>query len=71
MPAGVPVATVGIGNSKNAGILAARIISSGADEIAKSVQEKLAAYQSSLTELAIQKGDALTQRIKNLISPNS
>ena len=26
MPAGVPVATVGIGNSKNAGILAARIL---------------------------------------------
>ena len=68
MPAGVPVATVGIGNSKNAGILAARIISSGTDEVAKSVQEKLAAYQSSLTDLAIQKGDALTQRIKNLVS---
>jgi 5-(carboxyamino)imidazole ribonucleotide mutase len=26
MPAGVPVATVGIGNAKNAGILAARIL---------------------------------------------
>jgi 5-(carboxyamino)imidazole ribonucleotide mutase len=28
MPAGVPVATVGIGNAKNAGLLAARIIAS-------------------------------------------
>ena len=28
MPAGVPVATVGIGNARNAGLLAARIIGS-------------------------------------------
>jgi len=26
MPAGIPVATVGIGNAKNAGLLAARIL---------------------------------------------
>jgi 5-(carboxyamino)imidazole ribonucleotide mutase len=26
MPAGVPVATVGIGNARNAGLLAARIV---------------------------------------------
>ena len=29
MPAGIPVATVGIGNAKNAGILAARILAIG------------------------------------------
>ena len=29
MPAGVPVATVGVGNARNAGLLAARIIASG------------------------------------------
>ncbi len=37
MPAGVPVATVGINNAKNAGLLAARIIASHDD----AVREKL------------------------------
>ncbi len=34
MPAGIPVATVGIGNSKNAGLLAARIIGSSDTKVA-------------------------------------
>lgn len=34
MPAGVPVATVGIGNGRNAGLLAARILGVRDDEIA-------------------------------------
>lgn len=71
MPAGVPVATVGIGNAKNAGLLAARIIGSGTDEIAKNVQAKLDDYQESLRDVAIEKGDALTARIKNLVSPDN
>jgi 5-(carboxyamino)imidazole ribonucleotide mutase len=70
MPAGVPVATVGIGNSRNAGLLAARIIASGTDEIAISVREKLAAFQVDLRQVAIDKGDALTERLKNLASPS-
>lgn len=68
MPAGVPVATVGIGNAKNAGLLAARIIGSGTDEIAKSVQAKLDEYQKSLRDVAIEKGDELTKRIKSQFS---
>ena len=68
MPAGVPVATVGIGNAKNAGLLAARIIGSGTDDIAKSVKAKLDEYQKSLRDVAIEKGDELTKRIKNLVS---
>jgi 5-(carboxyamino)imidazole ribonucleotide mutase len=68
MPAGVPVATVGIGNAKNAGILAARIISSGTDEISKSVQKKLEDYQKSLKGIAIDKGNALFKQIKNLLN---
>ena len=71
MPAGVPVATVGIGNAKNAGLLAARIISSGTDDIANQVQEKLVEYQKTLHDFAIEKGDALTSRIKNLVSPDN
>jgi 5-(carboxyamino)imidazole ribonucleotide mutase len=70
MPAGVPVATVGIGNARNAGLLAARIIASGTDEIAVAVREKLAAFQVDLRQVAIDKGDALTERIKNLASPS-
>ena len=39
MPAGIPVATVGIGNSKNAGLLAARIIGTYREDVAKKVAE--------------------------------
>lgn len=39
MPAGIPVATVGIGNAKNAGLLAARIIGSSDSAVAAKVAE--------------------------------
>jgi 5-(carboxyamino)imidazole ribonucleotide mutase len=39
MPAGIPVATVGIGNAKNAGLLAARIIGSSDESVASKVSE--------------------------------
>ena len=52
MPGGIPVATVAIGNAKNAGILAARIIATSDDEL----QRKLVDYQSSLAETAHEKG---------------
>ena len=42
MPAGIPVATVGIDNAKNAGILAARIIGSSDASVAKKVEAQLA-----------------------------
>lgn len=38
MPGGVPVATVGIDNAKNAGLLAARILSTEDEEIGKKMQ---------------------------------
>lgn len=37
MPAGIPVATVGIGNAKNAGLLAARIIGTAKNEVLNKV----------------------------------
>jgi len=52
MPAGIPVATVAIGNAKNAGILAARIIATADAEL----QRKLIAYQESLSAMAREKG---------------
>jgi len=66
MPAGVPVATVGIGNAKNAGILAARIIASANDDFGKSVTAKLEKFQVDMRQSAVDKGDALKAQLKNL-----
>jgi len=43
MPAGIPVATVGIDNAKNAGILAARIIGLTDSAASQKVEDQLAA----------------------------
>lgn len=42
MPAGIPVATVGVGNAKNAGLLAARILGVSDEGVSKKVSEELA-----------------------------
>lgn len=41
MPAGIPVATVGVDNAKNAGLLAARILGLGDQEISTKVAKAL------------------------------
>ena len=46
MPPGVPVATVAIGGSKNAAVLAAQIIATGDEEVA----QKLRDYKKELAE---------------------
>src|ERR671915_1802785 len=46
MPSGVPVATVAVGNARNAGLLAVRILAAGDDDLRKKMvdfQEGLAA----------------------------
>lgn len=58
MPGGIPVATVGIDNAKNAGILAARIIGSSDASVAKKIDAQLA----TLSEEAKAKGANLTAR---------
>lgn len=58
MPGGIPVATVGIDNAKNAGILAARIIGSADASVAKKVEDQLA----TLSEEAKAKGANLNAR---------
>ena len=58
MPGGIPVATVGIDNAKNAGILAARIIGSSDAVVAKKIEAQLAA----LSEEAKAKGAQLSAR---------
>ena len=58
MPAGIPVATVGIDNAKNAGLLAARIIGSSDAKVAKKVEAQLA----DIREEAKAKGANLNAR---------
>jgi 5-(carboxyamino)imidazole ribonucleotide mutase len=58
MPGGIPVATVGIDNAKNAGILAARIIGSADASVAQKIEAQLA----SLSEEAKAKGAQLSAR---------
>jgi 5-(carboxyamino)imidazole ribonucleotide mutase len=55
MPAGVPVATVSIGGARNAGILAARILSVSDDALA----DALAEYAATLQALVAEKNAAL------------
>ncbi|AEB42996.1 5-(carboxyamino)imidazole ribonucleotide mutase [Micromonospora maris] len=55
MPAGVPVATVSIGNARNAGLLAVRIL--GASDPA--LLDRMSAYQADLEQLVAEKDAAL------------
>jgi 5-(carboxyamino)imidazole ribonucleotide mutase len=60
MPAGVPVATVGVGAARNAGLLAVRILGALDDAL----RERYAAFQASLVGLVREKDDALQQRLR-------
>ena len=64
MPGGVPVATVGVGNSKNAGLLAVRILSAGDSDTAVGLREGMTKYQALLRQVAIDKGEALNKVIE-------
>lgn len=55
MPAGVPVATVAIGNARNAGLLAARIL--GVSDPA--LQQRMVDFQAELKTQAKSKGEAV------------
>ena len=55
MPAGVPVATVAIGNARNAGLLAVRILGV-ADE---GLRDRMVTFQAELAASAREKGSAL------------
>lgn len=59
MPAGVPVATVSIGGARNAGLLAARILSAGQGDQAARLRERMAKFQEELRDAAYAKGEAL------------
>ncbi|RYV51352.1 5-(carboxyamino)imidazole ribonucleotide mutase [Pengzhenrongella frigida] len=59
MPAGVPVATVSVGGARNAGLLAVRILASGADDDAARLRTAMAAFQVDLRDQATAKGERL------------
>lgn len=65
MPAGVPVATVSIGGARNAGLLAVRMLASGTDELAESLQVKLLQFAESLRDSAHAKGASLREEVAN------
>lgn len=60
MPRGVPVATVGVGNATNAGLLAARILGIADPRL----QSRLDAYREGLAQMAKAKGAALRTSIE-------
>jgi 5-(carboxyamino)imidazole ribonucleotide mutase len=55
MPGGVPVATVAIGNARNAGLLAVRILATGDPQL----RERMQAFQSVLRDTAAAKGEVV------------
>jgi 5-(carboxyamino)imidazole ribonucleotide mutase len=69
MPAGIPVATVAIGNARNAGLLAVRILGATRQD----VREAMAAFQARLHDAVVQKDRDLVARLadRTLESPES
>ncbi len=59
MPAGVPVATVGIGNGTNAGLLAVRLLSIKYPELEKRLRD----YAKRLEEIV----DEMNENLKNML----
>jgi 5-(carboxyamino)imidazole ribonucleotide mutase len=55
MPAGVPVATVAIGNARNAGLLAARILGVADEDL----RDDMVTFQADLNAAAKAKGQNL------------
>lgn len=58
MPAGIPVATVAIGNARNAGLLAVRILASG-DPV---LTERMEAFQAALHDKVVAKDAEVSAR---------
>lgn len=62
MPAGIPVATVAIGGSRNAGLLAGRILATGTDQRATDIKVKMAALQEQMKQQVQAKDQRLQQQ---------
>ena len=57
MPKGVPVATVAIGNSANAGLIAARIVAAFEPDVCS----KMLAYQDDMENVVLNKASKLEE----------
>jgi 5-(carboxyamino)imidazole ribonucleotide mutase len=57
MPAGVPVATVAIGNARNAGLLAVRILAAGDPAL----QARIRDFQATMRDTAAAKGQVVRE----------
>ena len=60
MPPGIPVATVGIGEARNAGLLAVRILAATNPELSRRVQT----FQSELAEAVREKDDDVRKQFE-------
>lgn len=58
MPAGVPVATVAIGNARNAGLLAVRILATGDPDLMSAMEQ----FQEQLAQMISAKDQAIQER---------
>jgi 5-(carboxyamino)imidazole ribonucleotide mutase len=63
MPAGVPVAAVAVGNARNAGLLAVRILASGEGADAARWQRAMREFQNDLESSARAKGESLRRQV--------
>ena len=59
MPRGIPVATVGVDNSRNAGLLAVRILGSSDPQL----RARIEAFQSDLADEVLRRDAALQERL--------
>ncbi|MFO6505151.1 5-(carboxyamino)imidazole ribonucleotide mutase [Corynebacterium freneyi] len=59
MPGGVPVATVGVGGAKNAGLLAVRILSAGHPELVEAMEK----YQADMRDAVLEKDRKLRENL--------
>ncbi|MFD0968709.1 5-(carboxyamino)imidazole ribonucleotide mutase [Plantactinospora endophytica] len=64
MPAGIPVATVSIGNGRNAGLLAVRILAASDERL----RDRMAAYQVELEKMVAKKETALRATLERQAS---
>jgi 5-(carboxyamino)imidazole ribonucleotide mutase len=65
MPAGVPVATVAVGNARNAGLLAVRILAASDGGL----REQMVAFQAALRDSARAKGEAVRRNTSSSPPP--
>ena len=61
MPAGVPVATVGVGNARNAGLLAVRILATSDEALRGRIDE----FQEALRQLVTEKDTRVQAEFQN------